>query len=254
MSRIYEINNQQYPSVTTILDVLEKVALRQWAVNSACDYIHNSLENKELIAINDIFGDGVMTTRECIKISGRDAYLIIENARKEWKNISNDAMNIGTEIHDLIEKYIKHGRDAVGELKPEVENGFLAFLEWEQENIEEWTESEKKVYDPAQCYAGTLDAVAKLKNGKYYVIDFKSSKGFYDGYDQQIAAYRHAYEIEMKVKMDGMGVLRLDKETGLPEFKDYSKVYEQKLNAFFHLVDYYYASKNRRCKNIRTKK
>jgi len=230
MSRLYNINGGQYPSVTTVLGILDKPQLLQWAVNSACDYIKNNPENI------------------------RDLSEAIEKARAEWRNISNDAMNIGTEIHDLIEKYIKHGRDAIGELKPEVENGFLAFLQWEEENIDEWTESERTVYDPANCYAGTLDACAKLKNGKYYVIDFKSSKGFYDGYDQQIAAYRFAYEKEMKVEMDGMGVLRLDKETGLPEFKDYSKVYTAKLNAFLRLLDYYYAAKNRRCKNIRTAK
>jgi hypothetical protein len=229
MSRTYDINEQQYPSVTTILDVLDKPALKQWAVNSACDYMHRNPDNL-------------------------DYDQAIEQARVEWRNISNDAMNIGTEIHDLIEKYIKHGRDAVGDLKPEVENGFLAFLEWEQENIEEWTESERTVFDPESCYAGTLDACAKLKNGKYYVIDFKSSKGFYSGYDMQIAAYRHAYEKMNNTKMDGMGVLRLDKETGLPEFKDYSKVYDKKLNAFIKLLDFYYAVAARRCKNIRTKK
>jgi hypothetical protein len=235
MSRTYDINDQQYPSVTTILDILDKPALKQWAVNSACDYIKREA-GWEIIE------------------SSEDLIDVIEMARTEWKNISNDAMNIGSEIHDLIEKYIKDGRDAVGELKPEVENGFLAFLEWEQENIEEWTESERTVFDPIACYAGTLDACAKLKNGKYYVIDFKSSKGFYSGYDMQIAAYRYAYEQEMKIRMDGMGVLRLDKETGLPEFKDYSKVYEKKLTAWKKLLDYWYAAANRRCKNIRTRK
>ena len=229
MSRTYDINDQQYPSVTTILDILDKPALKQWAVNSACDYFLRQYPD-----------DGIDSA--------------ISGARTEWKNISNDAMNIGSEIHDLIEKYIKDGRDAVGELKPEVENGFLAFLDWEQENIEEWTESERTVFDPIACYAGTLDACAKLKNGKYYVIDFKSSKGFYSGYDMQIAAYRNAYEREMKVEMDGMGVLRLDKETGLPEFKDYSKVYNQKLDAWKKLLDYWYAAANRRCKNVRTAK
>lgn len=229
MSRTYKLEAGEYPSVTTILDILDKPALKQWAVNMAIDYVK-------------------------VEMSKPDAYIatVLDLAKVEWKNISQEAMDIGTEIHNLIEVYIKSGKDAVGELKPEVENGFIAFLEWEKENIDEWIESEMIVHDSDNCYAGTLDAIAKLRNGKIYVIDFKSSKGFYSGYDMQVSGYRHAWEKMTSQLADGMGILRLDKITGLPEFKDYSKVYDNKLNAFLRLVDYYYAAANRRCKNIRT--
>jgi hypothetical protein len=222
MSRTYKINHQEYPSVTTILDILDKPILKQWAVNMAIEYLFAQ--------------ENITPTR-------------LTEAKTEWKNVSQKAKDIGSEIHNLIEQYIKNGRDAIGELKPEVENGFIAFLEWEKENIDTWLDSEMSVHDPIHCYAGTLDAVAKMKNGKIYVIDFKSSKGFYSGYDMQIAAYRNAYQNQL---VDGMGILRLDKSTGLPEWKDYSKVYDNKLNAFLLLTDFYYAVAKRRCKNART--
>ncbi|GAH23405.1 unnamed protein product, partial [marine sediment metagenome] len=77
-------------------------------------------------------------------------------------------------------------------------------------------------------------AVAIMKNGKKYVIDFKSSKKFYDEMPLQVSAYRRAYcyECRLAEHPEGMGVLRLDKETGIPEWKDYSKVYTKKLTAF----------------------
>jgi|GEM_PF-5374228 len=46
-----------------------------------------------------------------------------------------------------------------------------------------------------------------------------------------------------------MGILRLDKDTGLPEWKDYSDKYETKLISFLSLLDYYYKDKKRRLKN-----
>lgn len=231
--RTYDIDGNTYPSVTTILNVLDKPALIGWAANMAVEYIKQQIENNPDFAM--------------------DIETILEAAKTEYKTVSVEAADIGTEIHDLISIYIKSGQDAIGEMCDEVQNGFLAFLDWEKENIDTWIESELEVFDPINCYAGRLDSIAKMKNGKIYVIDFKSSKGFYPGYDMQCAAYRGAYELMDREKIDGMMVLRLDKLTGLPETKDYSKIYEDKLKAFICLVDYYYASAKRKVKNIRTK-
>jgi hypothetical protein len=227
MGRTYKLESGEYPSVTTILDILDKPALKQWAVNMAIEYIESQDE----------------VTNE-----------ILQNAKTEWKNVSQDALDIGSEIHNLIEVYIKEGKDAIGEMKPEVENGFLAFLEWEKENVDKWISSEITVYDNELCVAGTCDSIAVLKDGRKVLIDFKSSKGFYDGYAEQVAIYRYLYEKMTDEKLNGIMVLRLDKETGIPESKDFSKQYENKLNAFIKLLDYWYAVKNRRCKNKRTAK
>lgn len=239
--KLYKRNKQEYPRVTSILDLLNKSAIPQWAANQAIEYIRQEVMTKKF------------NTREQIES-------LLQAARFEWRNAGKQALDIGSEIHNLIELYIKDGRDAVGELKPEVENGFLAFLGWEKENVKQWIESEIIVFHSDACYAGTADAIVELKNGKIYLIDFKSSKGFYDGYDMQISGYRGAlsnmvlHGFIQDYNVEGIGILRLDKETGLPEFKDYSAVYEQKLEAFLRLVDFYYAVSNRRCKNIRTQK
>lgn len=220
----YTIEDVEYPSVTQILDILDKPALKQWAVNCAIQYVKENMHKP--------FDE------------------LMDAARIEWKNVGREAMSIGSQVHNVIEQYIKFSIDKTEkpDIKDEVQNAFLAFLEWEKENIEEWIESEKTVVGPG--YAGTLDAVAIFKNNKKYVIDFKSSKGIYDEYIYQIAAYRRAYTGEKNEKnIDGMGILRLDKTTGQPEWKDCSKVYEKKLDAFLKLVEFYYAAKKRKLKN-----
>lgn len=239
----YTINGVEYPSVTTIIGLLDKSsALMPWAVNNALQYVKDNLT----------------------KDSDIDELLI--KAKKEYRNVSKEAMDIGSEIHNLIEQYIKNGRDAVGKLRPEVENGFIAFLEWEKDNIKEWIESEMPIVDKTAGYAGTLDAIAKMKNGRIMCIDFKSSKGFYEGYDMQITAYKYArqqmhgvYKIKghtgnfdltyKKIIIDGCGVLRLDKLTGFPEWKDYSKIEYKAYQSFLCLTEYYYWSKKRKLKN-----
>lgn len=222
----YSANGIEYPSVTTILNILGKGdALLQWAVNCACDYI----KGKEAE----------------IKEVGLDAVTSV--AKVEWKSVRDEAMDIGTEIHSLIHKYIKFGRDATGELRPEVVNGFLAFLDWEKSHNVKWIQTEMQIVSRVHGYAGTLDAIC-LFDGKKYLIDFKSSKGFYDGYEMQLAAYRIG-AAEIGHQTEGCGILRLDKETGNPEWKDYSEVQETSGQAFLALLKCYYLMKNRRLKN-----
>jgi len=224
MSRSYGIDGIEFPSVTTIIGILSKGdALLGWAAKCAIEYVRKHMTDEA------------------------DLHSVLANAQVEWKSARDEAGDIGTEIHALIHKYIKFGKDATGILRPEVENGFIAFLDWEKEHNVKWISTELQVVSRVHGYAGTLDAIC-LFDGKKYLIDFKSSKGFYDGFDMQLAAYRIGAG-EMGNQTEGCGILRLDKETGQPEWKDYSDVQEQAANAFIALVRFYYLAKNRRLKN-----
>ena len=85
-------------------------------------------------------------------------------------------------------------------------------------------------------WAGTLDFVGDYKN-RLYVIDWKTSKAFYPEMPYQVAAYRSA----VQKKVEGCGILRLDKEFGMPYFKDTSKSYESDLFVFEKMVELFYA-------------
>jgi len=225
----YKINNIEYPSVTTILGLLDKSpALIGWSTGCMEKYIvqkHTEFNSIEELA---------------------------KSARFNYKEVSKDALNIGSKVHELIEIYIKHDKDiSFQKLKDECENSFLAFLDWEEEHVDEWLESEKEVVNIDVGYAGTLDAKFKHKNGKIYILDFKTSKAIYPEYELQISAYFNAN----KVDAECYGILRLDKETGLPEWVDYSKkknftLFDRRnFDTFRKLTEVYYLLKNRRLKN-----
>lgn len=233
MSRFYTVQNIQAPSVTTVLGILDKSdALLGWAVKCCTEFIREHRGNRE-------------------KYPTLDA--LLDAARNNWRDVRDTAADTGSQIHDLIEKYIKHGRDSVGNIPDEVAHGFLAFLEWEKANGVTWLESERTIFHPTLYYAGTLDAVCVIKDPvlgeRTYVIDFKSSKAFYDTFGPQIAAYREAYIAETGVKVHGCGILRLDKTTGVPEWKDYTKRQDRDFRAFEKLLAYYYAAAKRKLAN-----
>lgn len=228
MSRSYTVNDIEAPSVTTILGILDKSdALLGWAVKCCTQFIREHKGNRDQYPTLDA---------------------LLEAAQRNWRDVRDTAADTGTQIHEAISNYIEHGHDIFGTVPEHIANGFLAFLEWEKANKVTWLKSELTVYHHELHYAGTLDAVAVV-DGKTYVVDFKSSGGFYDTFGPQIAAYRAAYMAETGEEIHGCGILRLDKKTGIPEWKDYTKRQNRDFNSFSKLLDYYYAAAHRRLKN-----
>ncbi len=234
-------NNIELPSVTTILKLLDKSdALMVWALNE-CE---KKLE-RELSFHTEPLHTGTV-------------YELFKSCKFAFKEISDKALDIGTEVHGLIEIFIKEAiKGNIILLKDDkfknesIFNGYKAFIDWQTENIKEWLETEKTVYSLQYGYAGTLDAKALFNDDKIRIIDFKTSKAIYDDNIMQIAAYKYAEDELNKFQpiSNGMGILRLDKETGLPEWKDFSDKFARSFNAFTTLTVFYYLQKNRRLKN-----
>jgi len=252
----YPIDNIELPGVTTILKLLDKSdALMIWALNQC--------ENKFNILLSDHIENHVQK---------EDIEQFFKDSKFAYKEVSGEALSVGSEVHGIIEIYIKNKIAKTGleltveqmweayiqklpqELRPttirdQVIQGFFAFLDWEKQYIEEWIDSEKTVYSLAYGYAGTLDSKALFLDGVKRHIDFKTSKKIYDENYMQLAAYRFAdYELT-KEWSNGMGILRLDKETGIPEWVECTKKYDRSLDSFLALLKFYYLQKDRRLKN-----
>jgi len=222
MSHKYRKDGFEYPSVTTIIsDCTDKPALIQWSANMVCQHIR---DNCKL---------GLKNFQ-----SSKDFYEVTEenlnDARFNFRNVSQEALDIGSAVHSAIEYYLKTGRE------PKIEHekvlaGFVAFLEWKDEHKLLPLALEETVY--GNCWGGMLD-YRGMFDGKQYVIDFKTSKAIYPAdMGPQIAAYRSTFDNNV----EGSGILRLDKLTGLPEWKDFSKRYESDLNIFNKMVELYFA-------------
>ncbi len=220
MSRYYEHNGRKLPSVTTICGLLDKPALVHWAANQACDYILEQLGN-----VDERIRRG--------ELSGAIVGDIVERARKEFRRVSRRAMDVGSKVHAAIEYYIVHGEEPIIREDP-VLAGFLAFLEWSESSKMEVIQTEYTVY--ADRYAGTCDLICML-DGRKYLIDFKTSKiaddaPAYPEHRYQVAAYRQTDDT-----IEGTGILYLDKESGLPRWRDVSATYDRDRAVFDCLTE-----------------
>ena len=206
------------PSCTTITGQLDKSgALTYWAAGAACDYILDEVKNLKPLEVPNLH---------------YRIFEIAESARKNFRTVSNKALDVGSRIHEAIETYLLHGKEPITK-DDQIISGFLAFLEWKDAHKVEPIKLEYTVY--GYDWAGTLDFYG-LFDGKKYVIDWKSSKAIYPEMRYQVAGYRSAVG-----DCEGCGILRLDKETGLPEWVDTSKTYEEDLSVFNILTDLWWA-------------
>ena len=240
------------PSVTKIIgdfsDKSKVRALTQWSANQVVAWVKLN----------------------CAKTKGNFPHYRVNDeqlnqARFNFRDVSDTALEVGSAVHKLAEEYLLAGvhkkttRFSISK-DQSVKNGFDAFLTWMDENKVEPIAVEETVY--SDYSAGTLDLRCWLQMKewsmrKMYVIDFKTSKAIYaSDYGPQIAAYRAAKQKELQEEWDGYdkenfsgiyeaslitgcGILRLDKETGLPEWKDFSDRYEKDLKVFNKMVELY---------------
>jgi len=92
-------------------------------------------------------------------------------------------------------------------------NGVTAFLRWIKEYKVKFIESERLVYSKKYDYVGLMDLKARI-NGKLALVDFKTSKGVYNEYRYQVAAYLYADQEESGDKYEECWIIKFDKDDG----------------------------------------
>lgn len=122
----HKIKPGHVPSVTEVLKVLDKSGpLMWWAVNCMRDYLFEMIGTGRTITTSDV-----------------------EEARRNFRKVSQKALDVGTEVHAAIEQYLKTGKESkvVCIENEQVVAGFVAFLEFEEEYGLEPIEIERVLY------------------------------------------------------------------------------------------------------------
>lgn len=181
------------PGVTTILGIINKPQLIKWA--------------------NNLGLRGIDSTK-----------YVDETAR------------VGTLAHAMIQEYLGGflgGKTTWnrGDYTPNeidlAENALIKFLEWEKRSAVEPVKVELPLVSELRLYGGTIDFYGRV-DGRYYLIDFKTSAKLYVEHSLQVAAYWNLLR-EHGYKIDGVKLLRIgrdnsegfeDKEIGFKEVED----------------------------------
>ena len=207
--------NQWLPSVTTILSEMQgKQQLVKWM--------------KDQVAT----AAATMTEAERSKLSPDD---LVKKILLDADEYAEKARVKGGLLHDSIEVYAKSGELPEN---PETLRLFEPFMDWWDKNIEEVFQSEGTFV--GYGYAGRVDLIARLRNGKIFVLDWKTRKrgspttkaekvagyGKYGKYIEdlyQLAAYRDAI-VRHGIKIDGVANVLIDSSNATPvEFREYPK-------------------------------
>ncbi len=163
-----DANGAKVPGVTTILSKgLPKPALVNWAARTAAEYAVDNWDTLADLPVSERLG-------------------MIKDAPNATKNA---AALRGTKLHDAAERLIADDTvDVEPEQVPLVENYARFLSDWDVQP--ECVES--AVYSVTHGYAGTLDLIATLADGRRWLLDIKTSKGVYGDMALQLAAYRYA--------------------------------------------------------------
>jgi hypothetical protein len=214
------------PSISTILnDTMNKPFLIQWAVNVGVDFL-----KEELLRI------GIRDRKLDFKSEEISSVFVTAKKRHTQKAVAE--ANIGTKIHSLIENYVKHNIIPTQFESSVIRLGFESFLTWVKDYQFKPLLSEKTVYHPQLLFTSKFDCVGTIKDKKY-LIDFKASPSFYSEMGLQLSGCLKSYESFYNEKLDGMGILRLDKVTGTSEWKDYTEELEINWEKLKCLINYY---------------
>lgn len=216
-SHKYFYDGKPLTGVTTVLSVIAKPALIQWAANMACDFIQ-----------------AVMTEGKPITLD------VIKEARAAHRKKKEAAGQKGTDVHAEIEKYIKLMiADQDGKSMPmeSYENPMVQkFVEWAVDNKVQFLMSEKRMYSPIHWLAGTADFTCII-DGKKYIGDLKTSNALYYEMFMQCAAYRLLLEEMGETDFHGSILVRVGKDGSFETQERYD--YETEKEAFLHALGLY---------------
>lgn len=131
--------------------------------------------------------------------------------RQSYTKTLEAAASIGTECHESIELFLS-GKETDIITNSSSMYAYESFLKWwkllhKYYNITVLLHEESLV---CNYFGGTLDGLYQI-NGKYYLVDYKTSNHITFKYCLQLAAYRYLLRILKGIEIDGCIILQLSK-------------------------------------------
>ena len=217
--RTYNIDGIEYPSVTTVLNIIEKPWLAAW-------------EKKEMGAAlrTDLLGKDLPSDK-LERIDVLD--LMIKEAKKFPRTIGAAAMDLGSRIHKAVEELTLK---KTPQIDTDMKIGVASWKLWKQESGMQIVETEKLVYDTVLGYAGTADAIFKDNLNRLCLIDYKTSGSGIksDSFALQVAAYAIAYPEEISA-----GYIIMLNKADKPDFAVHKVNIDESFEAFVNCLELY---------------
>lgn len=155
-----------FPSVTTVLNNLNKPALPNWAAREVAKY---AVEN--ILQWQDLPPD--------------DAVDLLKRAPHRNMKKKGD---VGTAVHQVMEAW-KLGETPELDLDETILPYVAGAAAYLNENVHRIVHVESTIFNTTYQYAGTCDAIVTLKTGPNVIVDWKTSNNVYPEHALQLVAY-----------------------------------------------------------------
>ena len=202
--RTYTIDGNEYPSVTTVLQVIAKPALIPWAKKVSLEKVRAELYTY----VDDSLFGGQRT------LDRRGVDTIVESARKRPDEVRDEAADFGSQAHGLVEGHILWAmgkREALPIVPPALAPVVNTFFAWQEQAGLTIPHSARVGYSTAHGFVGTLDGLA-TRNGLPVVLDWKTSNGLWPEMRLQVAAYALALSEMDGRTLDEAWIVRFNKD------------------------------------------
>lgn len=181
----YTIDGKGIDGVSTSIKILAMSKVDDWAVN---------MDFQKFYELYD---------------SGLNFDDAIKQAKKFHMAERDGRADLGTNVHKMIEYFITGKTIDFLATKSEYERLKL-FIDWAEENVDHFVDSERPVYSKKDKYCGTLDFTCVLKGQDgLWLGDIKNAKYIYPKNFLQTAAYQKAYTEETNRPIVGRIIVRL---------------------------------------------
>lgn len=171
----YTHAGKTYPGVTGILKVIDKSdALMNWAARQTA-------EAAVELALKSAAGGALFGLLDTV---GPEGVVKALTSRSSWKR--DQAAALGSEVHDLADQWIRGLEPKVPE---HAKRHVLNYAEWWTASGWSLRTSEAMVVHPDAGYGGTLDLLARDRDGRTVLADIKTGKAVYSEAVLQLAAY-----------------------------------------------------------------
>jgi hypothetical protein len=178
---------------------------------------------------------------------------------KNYRDVSKEACDIGTLAHFYIECFLNNQVADLSDYTQEERDKALVcyhkFLEWWETQDLEVVATEIQLVNEFYQYGGTIDLIAKRKNGSHVLMDFKTSKKISESYWRQAAGYANLWNFNNPAfPIKDHAIVRIGKE----EEGDFEVVWKSDLSnewyVFQKQVNLYWAMKKAKPESKRRKK
>lgn len=120
---------------------------------------------------------------------GLERWLAKQGGLAAMSETRKNITRFGSRVHDSIEKILM-GEDPI--IDESIKPSISAFLDWYQNRKVKALDVERRIVSRKHIYAGNIDVLAEIE-GKFGILDIKTSDKVWDDHFIQTAAYFQAY-------------------------------------------------------------